>query len=476
VAVKFPPPLAKKAEEIVELKLGFSGEDKIPLRVGIDYQDRFTADLHFASARVGGLDLARGFLRLGEGPAVAKEPGIVVEGRVAELDLAAWMAALSALGDEPGSTTLKRAELSIDKPIVAGQTLKATHVVYTPRDHGWLAKLDGPGASGTLTWQNAPGGAGGSSTLNAQLQHLALDFRDVEEGKTKAAPRPPLEPARFPILNLDCASLKVSDLDFGHLRLATERVPGGQRLSQLKLDGGAVDLQGSGQWWRREGASGANLSFHLASQQTAEVLRALAYTPNITARSSRFDADLLWTPSPAGVEFAQARGHLSLEIQNGNLKAIEPGAGRVLGLLNFYALPRRLTLNFRDVVGEGLGFDKITGSFDLGDGNAYTTDLLISGPSVKMETRGRIGLAARDYDQRVRVYPDMSSGITLGALLIGGPALGALALIAQQVLDKPLDQVTQLTYHLGGTWDNPEIKRGDTEEGVKKRRAEPGKP
>jgi uncharacterized protein YhdP len=77
------------------------------------------------------------------------------------------------------------------------------------------------------------------------------------------------------------------------------------------------------------------------------------------------------------------------------------------------------------------------------------------------------------------VYPDVSSGVTLGALLIGGPALGALALIAQQVLDKPLEQATQLTYHLGGTWDNPEIKRGDgspIDESKIKRRAEAGKP
>jgi len=75
--------------------------------------------------------------------------------------------------------------------------------------------------------------------------------------------------------------------------------------------------------------------------------------------------------------------------------------------------------------------------------------------------RGRIGLAARDYDQRITVYPDVSGGVTLGALLLGGPALGAIALVAQEVLDKPLDQVTQLSYRVTGSWDNPQVKRAE---------------
>jgi uncharacterized protein YhdP len=144
------------------------------------------------------------------------------------------------------------------------------------------------------------------------------------------------------------------------------------------------------------------------------------------------------------------------------LRAVEPGAGRVLGLVNFYALPRRLTLNFRDVLGSGLAFDKITGDFELRDGSATTQNLQVAGPSVRMDVRGRIGLAARDYDQEVTVYPDVSGGVTLGAVLLGGPVAGVLALIAQEIMDKPLNQVTQLSYRVTGSWDNPQVTRGST--------------
>lgn len=154
---------------------------------------------------------------------------------------------------------------------------------------------------------------------------------------------------------------------------------------------------------------------------------------------------------------------MNVAVGNGALRAVEPGAGRVLGLFNLYAIPRRLLLDFRDVVNEGLSFDQLEGSFSLGRGVAHTRDLAIRSPSLRMEIRGRIGLAARDFDQTVHVYPGVSSGLTLGAALLGGPAVGALVLLAQEVLDKPLEQATQLSYRVTGSWDNPKIERGGSD-------------
>jgi uncharacterized protein (TIGR02099 family) len=480
-AVDLPAPLGKSADEAVPLTVRISGDDRVPLRIGLDYRDRLAADLHFSDPKKAqGSLLTGGVLKLGGGETViARDPGLIVTGRAQELDFAAWSAALSALGGSEQLSVLKSAELDVDKPIVHGQTLLPTHIRYLalnagPQPGGWQVQLSGEGAQGLMTWHNADGGR-----ISARLQHLALNYKN-KEGSPGDKSEAPTDPGKLPLVDVDCVRLKVSGVDFGHLRLQSERIPNGQKLAALKFEGGAVDLTGTGQWWRREGLSGANLSFHLASPQTADVLRALDYLPNLSAKKSQFDGDLLWAPSPRGIELAHARGHVSLEIESGNLQAIEPGAGRVLGLLNFYALPRRLTLNFRDVLGKGLGFDRITGGFDVADGDARTEDLAIDGPSLRMEIRGRVGLVARDYDQRVTVYPDLSSGVTLGALLLGGPAVGALVLLAQQILDKPLDQVTQLTYHLGGSWDNPEVKRVDAktiEAAARKKPAPPrGKP
>lgn len=186
-------------------------------------------------------------------------------------------------------------------------------------------------------------------------------------------------------------------------------------------------------------------------------LRAFGFAPNLTAEQTRVQGQLVWQETPLSLDWTRAEGPVTLAVRDGTLRAIEPGAGRVLGLMSFYALPRRLTLDFSDVVDDGLRFDRIDAQFVLADGIARSNDLEIRGPSLRMEIEGSIDLAGRRLDQRVRVLPGLSGGVTLGATLLGGPAAGAIMLLAQELLEKPLDQVTQFGYRVQGSWDNPQV-------------------
>ncbi len=129
-------------------------------------------------------------------------------------------------------------------------------------------------------------------------------------------------------------------------------------------------------------------------------------------------------------------------------------------MLNFTALPRRLTLDFRDVISKGLAFDTLKGDFRIEDGNAWTDNLKIRGPSLKMEIEGRVGLAARDYDQKITIQPQVSQGVALAGAVAGGPAVGLGILLAQRLFKKPLEEMSELSYRLRGSWDDPTIERG----------------
>lgn len=448
--VSLPAPLAKGADEAVPISIVIGADQAAPLRLRVSYENRLGADL--ALRQQGANWVARGVhLHLGKGATPRADEGLFVSGEAAELDLAAWSGVLR--GGQLDGVALRQADLRVQKLFFGGQSLRDMHVLYTPAEDGWRAKLDGAGAEGDLLWSNAGGGR-----LSANLAHLDLDYQPPAEGEKSAAART-FNPADWPVLDLNCAQFRLGAADFGQVKLSTARIAGGQRLENFAATGGKTEASASGEWLRAQEQSSAKLKFDFSSTDFAAVLKSLGYAQNLSARSSRFSGALEWAPDAAGVVWEQARGKISLDFQAGTLKAVEPGAGRVLGLLNFYALPRRLTLDFRDVVKSGLAFDKITGDFELGNGAAVTNDLKIDATSLRMEMRGRVGLVARDYDQRVTVYPDVSSGFTLGAALLGGPALGALAFIAQEVLDKPLDQATQLSYQVTGSWDNPQVKR-----------------
>lgn len=462
VELGYPEPLGKARDEVRPLALAIGSTRDAPLRIAVDAAERLGADLRFAR-RGGALALARGVVRVGAGPTPAPaqtDAGLALTGELPEIDLQRWQEALatSGIGGEEGQV-VRRAELRFGVARYGAFTLRDLRYTWAASRQGWSLVLGGAKGSGEVRW-NSPAGAADKGLLTARLEQLAVEYtpREADEAEDPAAE--PLDPNTLPQLDIDVGKLAFGPADLGHVTFASRRTELGQRTHAIKASGGILTLDAEGEWRRRAGQSSGSLAGDLASSNIATLLKAFGYAPNLDAKSARFKLALAWPPSERGLEWPMAQGTVHLEIQNGQLRAVEPGAGRVLGLMNFYALPRRLTLNFRDVVSKGLGFDKITGDFELRDGNAHTQNLRVAGPSVRMDMRGRIGLAARDYDQQVTVYPDVSGGVTLGAVLLGGPIAGALALIAQEVMGKPLNKVTELSYRVTGSWDNPQVTQG----------------
>jgi uncharacterized protein (TIGR02099 family) len=509
IGVDLPAPAGKIAEESAPIAIHLAapaaapaGETSPPvaLRVDVSYQGRLGTDVVLTRDDNNALVTDRVLVRLGEdSPPQATEPGVRVVGTVEHLDVPEWVdaigrssagesgasardtgAASEALGKAMAGALPRRAALRLETLDVmagrlqlAGYNVGSVRLRYRPRDEGgWVTQLSGEGAEGEVRWLEGP-----VPKIEARLDKLKavatkLPERSAAEATAEAAVaqatsetandgRKPIDPTQMPVFDFDCLALELGEAKLGHVRVLTQRIEGGQRLTLLDARGEELDLTGAGEWLRRDGQSSATMRFNVESRSIGPTVEGLGYARNLEAEKSRFEGTLGWNAAAAGLDWRQARGAIDLELEKGSLRAVEPGAGRVLGLLNFYALPRRLTLDFRDVTSEGLGFDKVMGTFKLGDGNAVTDKLEIRSPSLRIDLHGRVGLAARDYDQTVSVYPDVSGGVTLGALLLGGPAAGVITLLAQQLLDKPLDQVTQLTYRVTGSWDNPQVSRPD---------------
>lgn len=451
-AVALPAPLGKPAGQPANLTLRIGADEQAPVRVGVGYDTRIGVDVILAEQE--GAWRATGVhARLGADAAPPATGGrFLVDGRVDEMNVPAWIGAL--VGGSQGGIALDSAEIEAGRLLWANRVAPATRLRYRPTPQGWQIDLDGEGAAGQLAWRSAAGGH-----LDARLQRLKVEVLPPDPAAGPADAATPTDPSRLPTLDVLCEQLTVGSASLGRVQLQTERIDAGQVLRRLHLDGGIAGLDASGAWRRGDGQSSGELRFDLDTGDIGKLLGAFGYAQSLDAQRAHFTGEAAWAPTADGLRWEEATGGIHLDIDDGQLRAVQPGASRILGLINFYALPRRLLLNFDDVVGEGLAFDRIKGNFALAGGAATTADLHIEGPSLRMDIKGRVGLLERDYDQRVTVYPDVSSGVTLGAVLLGGPAVGALVLLAQELLDKPLDQVTQLSYRITGPWDNPRVER-----------------
>jgi uncharacterized protein (TIGR02099 family) len=451
VAIDLPTPLGKSAAEPTLFSVMLPVPDQPELWFGFDDQ-RVSGRLYRdEEGRARGLDLQLGGLLP---PPRANGEGLAIRGRLPQAELGDWLALRPASGGE--GLPLQKLDLQLDRVRSGGFGLRDQRLQAERVAEGWLLTLDGA-ARGQLRWA-ADGGL-----LSGELDAVALEYEALEAAPLRAPPRAlELDPRGWPAVRLDLAALSLNGYPLGRGRLRSTPGADDYRLDELQVGEESLEIAMQGRWWRREGARRAALEFRLSSTDAESTLQAFGYVPNVSAERAELSGDLRW-PADAPLHWSQAEGTLDLLAERGTLRAVNPGAGRVLGLVNFYALPRRLALDFRDLTDAGMRFDRIGGRFQLEDGIARTEDLALTGPSLRLQIRGDVDLANRRLDQRVTVLPGMSGGITLGATLLGGPAAGVLMLIAQELLEKPLDQITQFGYRVRGPWEQPEVTPLDAE-------------
>jgi uncharacterized protein YhdP len=152
-------------------------------------------------------------------------------------------------------------------------------------------------------------------------------------------------------------------------------------------------------------------------------------------------------------------GRMRMRMGEGRFLEVDPGAGRVFGLLSIGTLQRRLSLDFSDLLDKGFSFDEVQGTFTLLEGDAYTNDLMIQGPSARIDLAGRIGLTAQDYDQLVTVTPEITSSLPVAGALAGGPAVGAALFLAQRLMGAQVDRMARYRFRVTGPWEDPQIER-----------------
>ena len=168
---------------------------------------------------------------------------------------------------------------------------------------------------------------------------------------------------------------------------------------------------------------------------------------------------------PTDFDYPTLSGSLRIDVGPGRFIKIDPGIGKLLGVLSLQSLPRRITLDFTDVFSEGFAFDEIKGDVRIQNGVLMTDDLLLAGPAAKVKISGSADLAKETQQLTVRVQPALSSSVSAGAMLfllanpLVGAAVAAGSLLAQKVMRDPIEQMFSYEYQVTGSWSDPIVAR-----------------
>ncbi len=449
---ELPSPFGKAEEELRRLDVTVKPEDAT--RVHVSYAQLLGFDALLGKA---GKGLAAARLNLGGDVGPAGAPGWWVEGQLGQARLTDWLPVIRDLASEagPGATDVSFGGmvLHLGEFEALGQHLAQARLQMMRDAKEWTIALTSSRADGVLRIPRQQNGD--RLSMSGEFSRLRWVWQETDTPAERADPR------EVPELRLQVSNFSLNEVPLGSMVLDLSPVSRGVRIERFGVFADQQqEVKVTGLWLLDDVAGeSAALEFAIDTRSVANWLSALGYQDNIVAERAQASGQLSWAPNPDGLKFASLDGDLKFDFAQGQLLNVEPGAGRALGLFSVNALPRRFFLDFSDVVKTGLGFDSMRGQFKIKSGVAHTDDLVVKSPSLRIAARGDVDLARRRYDQTITIYPGLSSGVSLAATVLGGPVLGIFTLLAQELLDKPLDQVTQISYHLGGDWQNPQVSR-----------------
>ena len=462
VAVDLPAPLGKPAAVPRPLSLSTELTAEPYRRYDLQYGELLNAALRLERLPGGSTALERCQVLFGGGKAeLSSEPGLYLSGTLEAVALEPWLEwARSEQTDDSGTQAgvvlLQGMDLRIAALRIGNGELRDAKLALRRQADGWEGRLATARMAGELVIPHDTTAA----PLVLKLGHLDLDL-DLEPGAAGEAP-PPAEtaatdPRDLPALELTVEQLRVNGTLIGRFALKSQRIASGQQLDSLELLGPAIDLSGGGGWTLEEGRAVARLELRARSEDVPALLTSLGIASPLESGAARVEAALHWYESPIPASLSELRGEFRVHVGAGRFLEVDPGLGRVFGLLSLRALQRRLSLDFSDLFAQGLAFDRIEGSFLLDTGSTYTTDSYLEGPAARIDIMGRTGLVEQDYDQYVTVTPHLSTGLPVAAALAGGPVVGAAVLVAQQLMGKQLEKITRYQYEVVGPWADPVV-------------------
>lgn len=454
-----PWPFGKSAAEKKPLEIvsDTAADGKRNIRVAFGPN----VNIEFAQTRRtdGTFDTRRAEIVFGtDDPVFSGRPGLSASGRIGRLPINEWAAFGRSVANTmaTGKNALPmRFDVQIEKLEILGRTYSDANLAGIKADADWQVRIASPQLEGTITVPREDA----ARPLRLDFERLWLAEKTDTQSKNR------IDPRTIPPLELSATSLRFGEIDLGEAELTTSRRADGLKLERLHFKQAGFELEGNGDWVLEGDAHQSRIHLDVQGDTLAGLLARFQYAvANIDGGATGMEIDAAWDGMPSEFALEKLQGSFSLQVDEGRFLDIDPGGGRLFGLLSLQTLPRRLSLDFNDLFRKGFAFDRIEGSFQLDHGNAYTNSLLMDGPAARIDVAGRTGLADKDYDQRVTVTPTLSDSIPVAGAFFGpaGIGVGAVLYLGQKMfksIPEQVDKFLSREYSITGAWSQPVIER-----------------
>jgi len=454
VAIDLPAPFAKTAAESAPFRLertvtaASPRRETVALSLGTVLNAR--GEVRYEGGKV---IVERAGVGIGDvGVPVPERPGVFIAGNLKALDFDRLLAAATDVGEKTGSAEFNVTALSLRAGTFVAIGREFHDVSVRAQFDGrrtWRADVTARELAGEIAWR-----AEGQGLVRARLKHL------IQPERAPGASAKDDVANELPALAITADSYTFNGNELGRLELRAVNEAKGWRLDKLELASAEGTLSATGLWNPARGAGRTELEVKADVKDVGKYLERFGYPETVAKGTATLGGTVQWAGPVYRIDYGTLVGSLDLKAEKGQFVKVKPGVGRLLGVLSLQSLPRRMSLDFRDVFSEGFAFDSINGSAKIAQGVATTDNLAMTGPAASVAIAGRADLAKETQDLTVRVVPVLGDSVAVAAgVALLNPIIGAGALIAQRLFKDPLGQMFSYEYQVTGSWEDPKVVR-----------------
>lgn len=472
--ISLPKPLLKSSGEplLGNLKLQVNSATNVPMTVW----DLKLGNYVQSSGQLSAQKLTKAQVALGNSPLPASGNGIQVAFDVGTIELDQWVDLINQFDAENPNyaerfTAKKPQEV---KPILPITVIgKAEQMSFLNRKFDllkidakdingiWDAAIEANHLKGTVRW----------TPKNPDLPFGALkaDFKELHIPEA-ASISPKNNQSKSSVRSLPSMDVSIADFNFGkmqlgEIKLQAKALPTNWMIEQLFAKNKFGEIAVNGNWDIPSGnqIGKTALKVDLKTSDAGELLTSLGIKENVIDRGrGDISGNLNWQGSPIDFNTLSLNGDLKLEIKNGTILQVDPGAAKLLGILSLQSLFKFATLNFAGSLGEtvkpGTPFDDITATTTIRRGNVRTNDFEMKSTLARITSRGVVNLNRETQDLRVTIYPRINFGsASLAAFYFVTPIIGITTMIGQYLFSAGINKAFQTDLLIQGDWKNPEV-------------------
>ncbi|WP_082016497.1 YhdP family protein [Cupriavidus sp. IDO] len=477
MALGLPAPLAKPAAQDLPLRFelrpasgpGRAGTEEMLLQLGNVLNARY---LLRPDRNGGSAEVVAGGIGIQQAAAPLPSSGVSAAVTLDHFDFDAWHTALGDLGASAGGERTPASPFVPDRITARTRTLHAmgrqlddVALDASREAGGWNVSLESRQVAGTTQWRND--GSSPSGSLRLRLSRLNVPDSTEEHNVVDALASSIDE---LPSIDLVADQFMLRGHDFGKLEVKAHTSRSGNEpvwtLDRLSIEQPGATLTGNGSWRvprrLRDSANAERrtlLSFAIDIRDAGETLDRLGLPHTLRDGKGKLEGRVAWRGSPLSIDYPTLSGRLSLDLENGQILSVDPGAARLLGVLSLQGLLRFATLDFRSLSGRGLLFDRVSGSGTIENGVGTIQDFELKSPQIIASMTGSANLLRETQDMEVQVVPRINATSTSVAAAFINPVLGIGTLAAQLLFADEFSKVFTQHYRISGSWANPQISK-----------------